>query len=1026
MNSSDAISRLAHLLVPGSVFRDYGGFVSMLQQVAYPMEDSKAEWERAEHRAWTWQTCNEFGYFQSTGRGNSVFSNLVPINFFVNLCTDVYGPDYNITYVQAAVDRTRKLYGGRDNYRGTNVVIPNGSLDPWHALGFYGPFRPLDESAVVYLINGTAHCGDWFPWEQGSPDGLKEVQEIIQDNIKRWLSHDIINGTSHEDDAAGTDAVGAIAFNEAHRDTHLVDGTLTDDEHTALERFSLLDGLRAIRPKTHQVAANETSVVEGWIRQDLDHFNASNFDTWKQRFFVNEEHYVRGGPLFLWIYGEGPVEEEVITFENAYQQYVKDHNAALYVLEHRYYGQSIPTRLNDASDFSWLSVEQALADAAVFVESMNRYKGFDNPKWIALGGSYAEYLQVVEKDLFDNSSACGQAVNEKVAEVFALLQSDTGRGVLQQILGVNTSDAENVDDFLEFDVASPFMGAAQFGFIGNVCAVVTNTSNSHLENLKQLASGPHARASDIITLFTGPKRLHRAVAQANAWEWQKCNEFGYFKTTDTGRGIFGGIVPINRKVERCAKLFGEAYTRQFIDEAAARTLRIYGGSTAFNGTNVAFVNGELDPWHALSLYTHGQQRSNNGTVTSILLPGLAHCPDVLNPPNTTTELHDTNRFDRENAYPLDMQLCSSANHFGAALMRPFEPWRNTDGLNNKYTDNMYSYAPRPTCAMGPNCGSKYLFCDRSHGAPRCAAKIRVGGSCAGFVGGEDMCDNGQCLGGRCVAGRPKPPRPKPPPRPAPRPAVETCYNEHECCGSWAQKGECRRNGQYMNAWCKASCGVCRPTHYQLAVECNDRHPKCAAWSRTGECNNNPYWMTENCRKACGKCQVSRAQVCGGGGRQPSRPVQPKVEKCDSPGCFNENVCCQIWGLQGQCSKRGRAAWMSCNCRVSCGLCIPTDYMYGVCGDYHRDCPAWARLGECSKNPWTLENCRFSCGTCLSAFELQQLCRTGAQPRPRPRGRRSNGHSDFWDINEDVLTRWTRDANMTIATGMPAPITPDTM
>lgn len=82
---------------------------------------------------------------------------------------------------------------------------------------------------------------------------------------------------------------------------------------------------------------------------------------------------------------------------------------------------------------------------------------------------------------------------------------------------------------------------------------------------------------------------------------------------------------------------------------------------------------------------------------------------------------------------MDMQQCSSAMHFGSALMRPFEPWRNVDGLNNKYTDNMFEYAPRPTC---PTCGgSKYLFCDRSHGAPRCAAKVRTGGQCAGFSGG---------------------------------------------------------------------------------------------------------------------------------------------------------------------------------------------------------------------------------------------------------------------------------------------------
>jgi tyrosinase len=50
-----------------------------------------------------------------------------------------------------------------------------------------------------------------------------------------------------------------------------------------------------------------------------------------------------------------------------------------------------------------------------------------------------------------------------------------------------------------------------------------------------------------------------------------------------------------------------------------------------------------------------------------------------------------NRFDREVAYPQDMQLCSSAQHFSSALMRPFEPWRNADGLNVTNWDREMSY-----------------------------------------------------------------------------------------------------------------------------------------------------------------------------------------------------------------------------------------------------------------------------------------------------------------------------------------------
>uniref|UniRef100_A0A183BKG6 Tyrosinase_Cu-bd domain-containing protein n=1 Tax=Globodera pallida TaxID=36090 RepID=A0A183BKG6_GLOPA len=108
------------------------------------------------------------------------------------------------------------------------------------------------------------------------------------------------------------------------------------------------------------------------------------------------------------------------------------------------------------------------------------------------------------------------------------------------------------------------------------------------------------------------------------------------------------------------------------------------------------------------------------------------------------------RENREKEYPMDNAQCASPQHFGSAPMRPFEPWQNRDGLNNKYTDNMFEYAPRPTCQMGPNCGSKLLFCDRSHGQPpHCAAKVRPGGNCTGFINGEDVCLNGMCQNGKC-------------------------------------------------------------------------------------------------------------------------------------------------------------------------------------------------------------------------------------------------------------------------------------
>ncbi|CEF65087.1 Tyrosinase copper-binding domain and ShKT domain and Uncharacterised domain, di-copper centre-containing protein [Strongyloides ratti] len=350
-----------------------------------------------------------------------------------------------------------------------------------------------------------------------------------------------------------------------------------------------------------------------------------------------------------------------------------------------------------------------------------------------------------------------------------------------------------------------------------------------------------------------------------------------------------------------------------------------------------------------------------------------------------------NRFDREQSYPQDMQQCSSANHFASGLMRPFEPWRNIDGLNNKYTDNMYEYAPRPTCSPSkPSCNSEFLFCKITGNIGKCTAKVKPTGNCRGLEGSNGACYESQCINGKCVSSVPNPiTTPKPavlPTRPPPFVRVTNCFNENECCSTWARNGECQRNAPYMNAWCAASCNKCK-FNYDINAECSDRHMNCGLWSRSGECQKNLLWMTENCRKSCNKCDITRAAKCSGGGRTfvtTPRPPVPSVNgnpqdrsTCKSVGCFNENVCCPIWGIMGECARN--PFWMSCNCRVSCGFCVPNDYYYGSCNDYHRQCQEWANRGECQKNPWMTENCRSSCQSCYSQYELRSMCRSGTKP-----------------------------------------------
>jgi tyrosinase len=111
------------------------------------------------------------------------------------------------------------------------------------------------------------------------------------------------------------------------------------------------------------------------------------------------------------------------------------------------------------------------------------------------------------------------------------------------------------------------------------------------------------------------------------------------------------------------------------------------------------------------------------------------------------------RADRETVYPNDIADCSNVQHFRNSDMKPFDGIKNIDGLSNKYTDNMYQYEPRPTCGPGgqPSCGSDFLFCDLTHGAPRCVSKSRDGGKCDSGFDQSDICYKGVCQNGRCVS-----------------------------------------------------------------------------------------------------------------------------------------------------------------------------------------------------------------------------------------------------------------------------------
>ena len=135
----------------------------------------------ASMRSWYFQTCAEYGYYQTIESDDMMFSQRIELKYFLNLCAEAY--DIDPTEPDVSAKYTNVYYGGR-NPKSSRIVFTNGSVDPWHALGNIVDF---DEKMPVYYINGTAHCADLYKATPEDIPGLTEARTKTWEKLSQWL-----------------------------------------------------------------------------------------------------------------------------------------------------------------------------------------------------------------------------------------------------------------------------------------------------------------------------------------------------------------------------------------------------------------------------------------------------------------------------------------------------------------------------------------------------------------------------------------------------------------------------------------------------------------------------------------------------------------------------------------------------------------------------------------------------------------------------------------------------------------------
>ncbi|GAB0089661.1 putative serine protease F56F10.1 [Sergentomyia squamirostris] len=134
-------------------------------------------------RQWTYQTCKEFGFYQTSDNASLVFGDRFPVEFFTRQCTDIFGDRFTANSLEKSVYNVNVNYGALET-KATNVIYIHGSVDPWHTLG-------LTESNDVHVrtlfINGTAHCANMYEPRQEDLPQLREARLTIRNFIKDLL-----------------------------------------------------------------------------------------------------------------------------------------------------------------------------------------------------------------------------------------------------------------------------------------------------------------------------------------------------------------------------------------------------------------------------------------------------------------------------------------------------------------------------------------------------------------------------------------------------------------------------------------------------------------------------------------------------------------------------------------------------------------------------------------------------------------------------------------------------------------------
>ncbi|BEJ15770.1 hypothetical protein CspHIS471_0503750 [Cutaneotrichosporon sp. HIS471] len=393
--------------------------------------------------------------------------------------------------------------------------------------------------------------------------------------------------------------------------------------------------------------------------QSISHFGEVN-GTFCQRYWLDDRYYKPGGPVFLLDGGETDGADRLPFLETGVLQILSNATGGLsIVLEHRYYGESVPVKSFSTDDLRFLNNADSLEDSANFIRNfkppkhLGLYTDALKPKdtpWIYYGGSYAgaraafmrkeypdlvwgaiassavthaqinmaEYFDPIQKYADQTCIATLQGAIRAIDALLELphpvptllkglfgvagLENDDFGGVLQYPLGYwqarNWDPAVSSNGWEEFcDALTKGGKGGRIGLL-KIAPAIMNYAKYIREHV--VAQCP-TDAVDCFGNHNDPKFLVDDLDQTwRLWLFQVCTQWGYFMPApNEGPSILSKHVTLEYTSNICKQAYppGKYFAVPNWPNITDVNAR---GDYELEAHRLAYIDGEADPWRTMT------------------------------------------------------------------------------------------------------------------------------------------------------------------------------------------------------------------------------------------------------------------------------------------------------------------------------------------------------------------------------------------------------------------------------------------